>query len=61
MSRSRGHQCGDIELAVYFVNVAAAAGPVPLVLDLGLDRDTNVSEVDLTLVLMDTYTTRTTY
>ena len=31
VARSRGQQCGDIELAGYLAN---AAGPVPLVLDL---------------------------
>ncbi len=34
--RSRGHHCGDIELAGY---VANAAGPVPLVLDLRIAHD----------------------
>jgi hypothetical protein len=31
VARSRGHQCGDIELVDYLTN---ATGPVPLVLDL---------------------------
>ena len=34
--KSRGHHCGDIELAGY---LADAAGPVPLVLDLRIAHD----------------------
>jgi hypothetical protein len=34
--RSRGHNCGDIELAGYLAN---AGGPVPLVLDLRIAHD----------------------
>ena len=34
--KSRGHQCGDIELAGYLAN---EAGPVPLVLDLRIAHD----------------------
>ncbi len=36
VARSRGQQCGDIELAGYLAN---AAGPVPLVLDLRIAHD----------------------
>jgi hypothetical protein len=36
VTRSRGQQCGDIELAGYLAN---AAGPVPLVLDLCIVHD----------------------
>jgi hypothetical protein len=50
--KSRGQHCGDVELAGYLAN---AAGPIPLVLDLRIVM--TVSEVHLTLVLMDTYTT----
>jgi hypothetical protein len=48
----RGQYCGDVELTGYLEN---SAGPVPLVLDLRIVQ--TVSEVHLTLVLMDTYTT----
>jgi hypothetical protein len=34
--KSRGHHCGDVELAGYLAN---AAGPVPLVLDLRIAHD----------------------
>ena len=50
--KSRGQHCGDIELARYLANVS---GPVPLVMDLRITQI--VSEVPLTLVLMETYTT----
>ena len=50
--KSRGQYCGDIELAGYLGN---SADPVPLVLDLRIAQ--TVSEVPLTLVLMETYTT----
>ncbi len=50
--KSRGHHCGDIELTGYLVN---ETGPVPLVRS-WLPSMT-VSEVPLTLVLMETYTT----
>ena len=46
VARSRGQRCGDIELAVYLAD---------------LSSPTNASEVPLTLVLMDTYTTRMTW
>ena len=36
MSRSRGQQCGDIELTGYLANTS---GPVPLVLDLRIDHE----------------------
>jgi hypothetical protein len=36
VARSRGQQCGDIELAGYLAN---AAGPVPLVLDLRIAHE----------------------
>ena len=36
MVRSRGHQCGDIELPGYLVN---AADPVPLVMDLRIAHE----------------------
>jgi hypothetical protein len=36
LARSRGQQCGDIELAGYLAN---AAGPVPLVLDLRIAHE----------------------
>jgi hypothetical protein len=36
VARSRGQQCGDIELAGYLANVA---GPVPLVLDLRIAHE----------------------
>ena len=36
VTRSRGQQCGDIELTGYLVNVT---GPVPLVLDLRITHD----------------------
>ncbi len=36
MTRSRGQQCGDIELVGYLVN---AVGPVPLVLDLRIAHE----------------------
>jgi hypothetical protein len=48
--KSRCHHCGDIELARYLANVS---GPVPLVMDLRITQI--VSEVPLTLVLMDIY------
>ena len=50
--KSRGHHCGDIELAGYLAN---AAGPVPLVLDLRIAHDRFGSS--LTLILMETYIT----
>ena len=52
MARSRGQQCGDIELAGYLAN---AAGPVPLVLDLRIAL--TATGVVLTLVLTDIYIT----
>ncbi len=36
MAKSRGHRCGDIELAAYLSN---AAGPVPLVPDLRIAHE----------------------
>ena len=36
MDRTRGHRCGDIELAGYLVNTT---GPVPLVMDLHVTHD----------------------
>ena len=50
--KNRGQHCGDVELTGYLAN---SADPVPLVLDLRIVQ--TVSEVHLTLVLMDTYTT----
>jgi len=50
--KSRGHHCGDIELAGYLVN---ESGPVPLVLDLRIAQ--TVTGVVLTLVLTDVYIT----
>ena len=50
--KSRGHHCGDIELAGYLAN---AAGLVPLVLDLRIAL--TATGVVLTLVLMDIYIT----
>jgi hypothetical protein len=50
--KNRSQYCGDVELAGY---LATAADPIPLVLDLRIVM--TVSEVHLTLVLMDTYTT----
>ncbi len=50
MAKSRGQYCGDIELTGYLAN---AVDPVPLVLDLRIAL--SVSEVGLTLILMDTY------
>ena len=44
--KSRGHHCGDIELAGYLVN---EAGPVPLVLDLRIAHDRVGSSADPTL------------
>jgi hypothetical protein len=44
--KSRGHQCGDIELAGYLAN---EAGPVPLVLDLRIAHDRVGSSADPTL------------
>ena len=46
--KSRGHRCGDIELAGYLTNVG---DPVSLVLDLRM----TATGVVLTLVLMDIY------
>ncbi len=48
--KSRGQHCGDVEVTGYLANVS---GPVSLVMDLRM----TVSEVHLTPVLMDTYTT----
>ena len=48
--KSRGQSCGDIELTGYLPN---ESGPVPLVSDLHVSM--TVSEVPLTLVLMETY------
>jgi hypothetical protein len=50
--KSRGQHCGDIELTGYLAN---APVPVSLVLDLCISQ--NDSEVPLTLVFMETYTT----
>ena len=36
VARSRGQRCGDIELSAYLSN---AAGPVPLVLDIGIAHE----------------------
>jgi hypothetical protein len=44
--KSRGHHCGDIELAGY---LAHEAGPVPLVLDLRIVHDRVGSDTDPTL------------
>jgi hypothetical protein len=44
--KSRGHHCGDIELAGY---LAHAAGPVPLVMDLRIDDDRMGSSADPSL------------
>jgi hypothetical protein len=44
--KSRGHHCGDIELAGYLAN---AAGPVPLVLDLRIAHDRYGSSSDPSL------------
>ena len=44
--KSRGQQCGDIELAGYLAN---EAGPVPLVLDLRIAHDRVGSSADPTL------------
>jgi hypothetical protein len=44
--KSRGHHCGDIELAGYLAN---ASGPVPLVLDLRITHDRVGSSADPTL------------
>jgi hypothetical protein len=44
--KSRGHHCGDIELAGYLAN---ATGPVPLVLDLRIVHDRVGSSTDPTL------------
>jgi hypothetical protein len=44
--KSRGQQCGDVELAGYLAN---AAGPVPLVLDLRIAHDRVGSSTDPTL------------
>jgi hypothetical protein len=44
--KSRGHHCGDIELAAYLAN---EAGPVPLVLDLRIAHDRVGSSTDPTL------------
>ncbi len=44
--KSRGHQCGDIELGGYLAN---EAGPVPLVLDLRIAHDRVGSSDDPTL------------
>jgi hypothetical protein len=44
--KSRGHHCGDIELAGYLAN---EAGPVPLVLDLRIAHDRVGSSADPTL------------
>ena len=38
-AKSRGHRCGDIELAAYLAN---AARPVPLVLDLRIAQSARV-------------------
>ncbi len=46
MVKSRGQQCGDIELVGYLVN---EAGPVPLVMDLRIDHDRVGSSSDPTL------------
>ncbi len=46
MVKSRGQQCGDIELAGYLAN---EAGPVPLVLDLRIAHDRVGSSTDPTL------------
>ncbi len=46
VARSRGQQCGDIELAGYLANVA---GAVPLVLDLRIAHDRFGSSSDPTL------------
>ena len=55
MATSRGQRCGDIELAGYLANVG---GPVPLVLDNWTYASLmSVSEVALTLILIDTYIT----
>ncbi len=54
--KSRGHHCGDVELAGYLANVS---GPVPLVLDLritydrfGSNSDPNLNGNYITLILM---------
>ncbi len=44
--KSRGHHCGDIELAAYLAN---ESGPVPLVLDLRIAHDRVGSSTDPTL------------
>ena len=44
--KTRGHHCGDIDLAGYLANVA---GPVPLVLDLRITHDRFGSSTDPTL------------
>jgi hypothetical protein len=44
--KSRGHHCGDIELAGYLAN---EAGPVPLVLDLRIAHDRVGSSADPSL------------
>jgi hypothetical protein len=44
--KSRGHHCGDIELAGYLAN---AAGPVPLVMDLRISHDRMGSSADPSL------------
>ena len=44
--KSRGHHCGDIELAGYLAN---AVGPVPLVLDLRIAHDGYGSSSDPSL------------
>ena len=46
MVKSRGHHCGDIELAGYLAN---AVGPVPLVLDLRITHDRFGSSSDPSL------------
>jgi hypothetical protein len=46
VTKSRGRYCGDIELAP---NLANAAGPVPLVLDLRIVHDRFASSSDLIL------------
>jgi hypothetical protein len=51
--KPRGRHCGDIDLMGYLTNVS---GPMPLALDLRIVQSspTTVSDVVLTLILMDT-------
>ena len=55
VTQNRGRHCRDVDLTDYLANVT---GPVSLVLHLLIDSSsTTVSEVVLTLILMDTYIT----